>query len=295
MKIDKSDLYVNYNDENHKYWTKDTNENCISVTTLISKFDNFDEDFWSSYKTIEALLSVENFLVIKPILLKTKKFNFKLLDGYNIDQESFKETREKILKGWADKREASCIRGSAIHKEKELLNLGGSKELKKLGLGGSFDIITSNKLDLTKSGIYPEMLLSRISPDGKLRLAGQADLIINDYKDVFIIDYKTGEKIDQKSFYDRVRKKSSMMKYPLNNIQDCNFWHYTLQLSTYAWMIEKANPEANIKCLMLIHIDHNNKEVMYECEYRKNDVERMLIFYRKQIEDEIFKQKMKKV
>lgn len=46
--------------------------------------------------------------------------------------------------------------------------------------------------------------------------------------------HNTGKEMEQKSYYDRRNKKHSMMKYPLNNIQDTNFWHYTLQLSTYA-------------------------------------------------------------
>ena len=48
--IDKSNNEVNYNDKEHKYWVKDSDLACISVTTLIHKFTTFDEDFWSSYK-----------------------------------------------------------------------------------------------------------------------------------------------------------------------------------------------------------------------------------------------------
>jgi hypothetical protein len=72
------------------------------------------------------------------------------------------------------------------------------------------------------------------------------------------------------------------MKYPLNNIEDCNFWHYTLQLSTYAWMIEKINPNFNIKDLIIVHYDHNNKQTIYHLEYLKEDVEKMLRHYKKE-------------
>ena len=40
------------------------------------------------------------------------------------------------------------------------------------------------------------------------------------------------------------------MKYPLNNLDDSNFWHYSLQLSTYAWMLQKLNPNFIIKDLI---------------------------------------------
>ena len=76
------------------------------------------------------------------------------------------------------------------------------------------------------------------------------------------------------------------MKYPLNNIEDTNFWHYSLQLSTYAWMIEKMDPRFNIKSLTIIHYDHDGGVSYHECEYLKNDVERMLADYKRKIRHE---------
>lgn len=42
-----------------------------------------------------------------------------------------------------------------------------------------------------------------------------------------------------KSGFDTSTKRNAMMQYPLNNLMDCNYIHYTLQLSTYAWMLQK--------------------------------------------------------
>lgn len=81
------------------------------------------------------------------------------------------------------------------------------------------------------------------------------------------------------------------MKYPLNNLDDVNYFHYELQLSTYAWIIEKNNPTLHIKGLYLLHHDHNNKKTVYQCEYRKDDVERMLAFYKKETEYQDHKKK----
>ena len=74
-----------------------------------------------------------------------------------------------------------------------------------------------------------------------------------------------------------------MMKYPLNNIMDCNYWHYVLQLSTYAYMVQQINPDLNIKELKLVHIDREGKQTIYDLEYRKDDVERMIKHYAKQL------------
>lgn len=72
------------------------------------------------------------------------------------------------------------------------------------------------------------------------------------------------------------------MKYPLNNLDDVNYWHYTLQLSTYAWMIQKKNPEFEIEDLVLVHFDHSDNMTVYHLPYLKDEVIRMLSFYKKE-------------
>lgn len=293
---DKANDKVSYNDELHKYWVKGTNLNCISVTTLIHQFTDFDEQFWSAYKTLESLIPQDKFLGIKPSLLDKKKFDPDIPKIFGIFPEHFEEKRLELIKEWDTKREESCIRGSKFHREQELFHLAGqTKELQQFKIGGTFKPITTNKLELGVKGVYPELLLSRISDDGKLRIAGQADLVIIDDSDVYILDYKTSKKIDTKAYFDRKTKKHQCLKYPLNNIQDTNFWHYTLQLSTYAWLIQKENPNFNIKMLVLLHYDHDGNTTTYECEYLKNDVERMLAFYKKQIEHDDFKRSREKI
>ena len=54
-------------------------------------------------------------------------------------------------------------------------------------------------------------------------------------------------------------------------------------------MIEKLNPNFKIKKLTIIHYDHDGGVTYYDCEYLKNDVERMLAYYKKQAEYEEFK------
>jgi hypothetical protein len=296
LEIDKENSIVSYNDKLHKYWIKGSDQTCISVTTLIHKFSTFDEDFWSSYKALESLAEEEKFKNIKPDLLNNKVFNNRYLDMTGVREEDFFERKQEILNEWTEKREASCIRGTAIHRQHELEHLAGrTKELSHLGLSGKFSTNTTNILEYGTQKVYPELLLSYISPDNKLRLAGQADLVIIDGFDVWILDYKTNKKIDLKSYFDRKTRKHSTMKYPLNNIQDTNFWHYSLQLSTYAWMIQKNNPDFNIKGLILIHYDHDDNCTTYECEYLKQDVERMLGYYKNQIEYDEFKKSREKI
>lgn len=110
-----------------------------------------------------------------------------------------------------------------------------------------------------------------------------------------IVTHNTNEKIDLKSGFDTSTKKNSMMKYPLNNIQDSNYWHYTLQLSTYAWMVQKINPEYNIKGLTIIHYDHNDNVTTYQLDYLKSDVERMLAYYKTIRKRELAEEQRKRI
>jgi hypothetical protein len=93
---------------------------------------------------------------------------------------------------------------------------------------------------------------------------------------------KSNKEIKTKSYFDNRTKKSDKMKFPLNNLDDCNYWHYTLQLSTYAWMIQKLNPEFEIEDLVLVHFDHNDNMTVYHLPYLKEEVVKMLNHFKKE-------------
>ena len=286
MKIDKQNGSVAFSENTHTYWNVDDNEKYISVTTLIGRYENeFDKDFWSAYKALEKLIPADNWKIEKKSLLNTHKFDKEILSVYDISELEFNKTQQQILDDWDYENRISCERGTKIHAqlEKSMYKAGDAVSLKKFGVGGKFVCDEGRtELDL-ENGVYPEYLISRVSPDGILRIAGQIDLLVKKGNKIWIIDWKTNKKIDQHSFFDSKSKKTLKMKYPLTNIEDCNFWHYTLQLSTYAWMIEKLNPEFEIQDLIIVHYDHNNKQTIYHLEYLKDEVEKMLRHYKKEI------------
>lgn len=104
-----------------------------------------------------------------------------------------------------------------------------------------------------------------------------------------IVTHNTNKEIKKTSYYNKNKKSHEMMKFPLNNLQDCSFNHYQLQLSTYAYLLQQINPNYHIKKLLLYHIDHDGNETIIPCDYLKEDVERMLKHYKKQskIHDEL--------
>lgn len=298
MKIDKQNGNVCFNNDTHCYWNINDNEKYISVTTLIHKFtQTFDKEFWSAYKALERLIPKDSWTIEKKSLLSTKRFDRSILDLYNISENDFNKVQQSILDDWDNENRKSCERGTKIHEELEnsFYRNSDNISLQKFGIGGRFECKKDYpELDL-EYGVYPEYLIYRESDDGILRIAGQVDLIVKSGNEITIIDHKTNKKIDQKSGFDTSTRSNAKMKYPLNNLMDCNFYHYTMQLSTYAWMLQKINPNFIIKDLILNHYDHNGNNTLYHCDYLKDEVERMLRFYKKEVISEKQKAKRKRI
>ena len=282
LQVDKEDDNVIYNDENHCYLSKKDGSKYISVTTLIHSYTQpFDAAFWSAYKACEWLLGPD-FTALKKVLLSNKKWKDAYLDEYDIQFADFENKRMEILDSYRKSAEESCERGTKIHAQMEnLFYANDDKHIKKYAGGGKFDVKKGDYRLNVDRAIYPEFLIS-YEFDEYLKVSGQLDCLVIDGNDITIIDFKTNKKIDKESYFDKNTKKRQMMKFPLDNLQDTNFWHYSLQLSTYAYLLQKINPKYKIKKLALIHFDHAGNEVEYEVDYLKEDVARMLLHYRKQ-------------
>lgn len=300
MKIDKQNGNVAFSEDTHTYWNVDDNtKKYISVTTLIERYGQpFDKEFWSAYKAFQKLIPSEEWKTVGAYLRKIKKMNKEeLLSSYGISEEVFNKAQQDILDEWVQSNREACERGTKIHLDMEnsLYGSGRAKTLKKFGIGGTFECKKNyTELDLPY-GVYPEYLISRSTPDGVLNLAGQIDLLVKNGNEITVCDWKTNKKIETKGFFDSNKKTTTKMKYPLNKLDDTNFWHYTLQLSTYAWMLQKINPDFVIKDLMLCHVDHEGNETIYHCEYLKHEVELMLTHYKRQLEHEQRLSKYKRI
>lgn len=110
-----------------------------------------------------------------------------------------------------------------------------------------------------------------------------------------LVTHNTNKKIETKSYFDSKNKRNITMKFPLNNLQDCNYSHYNLQLSTYAYMLTQKYPEFVIEDLVLVHFDHDDNMTVYHLPYLKTEVEKMLAFYEKQSVLEDRKNKNKRI
>lgn len=293
MIYDKINGDVGFQEENHYYGNlKDPSIKYISVTTLIGKYEpEFDKDFVSKYKALEKLLPLNVWKKEKGGLWKSRKISNEFLEVYGISEEELNKVQQDILDEWNKINKESCERGTKIHSQLEnsFYNAGSNITLKKFGIGGKFVCKKDyNELDL-EYGVYPEYLIYYDNPKIDLHIAGQIDLLVKNGNDIHIIDHKTNKKIDLKGFYNNSTRTSEKLKYPLTDLDNCNFNVYQLQLSTYAWMLQKLNPDFVIKSLTLNHYDHEGNNTLYNCSYLKDDVEKMLKHFVKQ--NKINKQK----
>lgn len=284
--ITKQNGNIAFVEETHKYFDV-TNPNAVftSVTTMIHEYTQpFDKEFWSAYKALEKLLAKDVWNIEKKSLLNTKKFDKVILELHDVNENDFNKVQQTILDEWDEENRKSCERGTKIHADLEnsFYNKKKDIDISKFEIGGKFVCDKGRtELDL-ENGVYPEYLISRVSEDGKLRIAGQIDLLVKKGNKIIIADWKTNRKIETKSFYNNKTKQSVKMKFPLNNLDDVNYWHYTLQLSTYAWMLQKYNPEFEIEDLVLVHFDHDDNMTVYHLPYLKEEVIKMLNHFKKE-------------
>ena len=286
MNFDKINGEVGFRESDHFYGNlKDSSIKYISVTTLIGKYEpEFNKDFVSKYKALERLLPNDVWKKEKGGIWKSKKIPKDFLEVYNLSESELNKVQQEILDEWAEINRESCERGTKIHAQLEnsFYKAGSNITLKKFGIGGKFECKKDyTELDL-EYGIYPEYLIYYDNPQIGLHIAGQIDLIVKNGNDIVLIDHKSNKKIDLKGFYNNSTRTSEKLKYPLGTLDNCNFNVYQLQLSTYAWMLQKLNPDFVIKDLILNHYDHDGKNTLYHCTYLKNEVEKMLKHFAKQ-------------
>jgi hypothetical protein len=117
--------------------------------------------------------------------------------------------------------------------------------------------------------VFPELIVY----DKDMQLAGQIDLLVerNEEKGVGrvydLVDYKTNSAIHKTAYKDKT------MKPPLSDLPDCSYYKYMLQLSMYAYMLEKQG--AKIGDLILLHLQED-KVKPYTMKYDKKSILKLL-------------------
>lgn len=194
-------------------------------------------------------------------------------------------TPEYWRKQWDTKRRTSLLRGDTVHsRQEEFLN---TRMIDKVGS----HILPVHNAERYPSQDYYDTLPDGVWPELKLwshtwMIAGRADKVIlrtdpsTSIRYADIVDYKSNEKIQQVSYQFR-DGSYKWMKPPVGNLMDCNFWHYTLQLSLYMFMLETMGFTPGT--ITILHYGHPEQvgqpdppPISYPVEYHKAEVIRVL-------------------
>jgi hypothetical protein len=102
-----------------------------------------------------------------------------------------------------------------------------------------------------------ELLSEVILYSTELQLAGTIDLIARDKQTgrLTLYDWKTSKQIDKSSFGDKRGIRGASQ-----NLPDCNYVHYSLQLSLYAYMLEK-HYGVTVDEIHILHLNKTSKQV----------------------------------
>jgi hypothetical protein len=220
-------MSIVFNAADHSYKSLDNTEdiNWVSVTSLISTFKKpFDAEKVAARVT------------------KSQKSKW-----YGIPPE-------KILELWKNEADRATTLGTYYHNQREY-DLCSLASMEKEGVTiPVYKPIEENNLKRAPEqkltdGIYPEHMVYLKSAG----ICGQSDLVEVVNNKVYIIDYKTNKEIKTESFKNWEGISDKLM-YPVDHLDDCNFYHYALQLSIYMYIILKHNPRLSPGTIYIHHV-----------------------------------------
>lgn len=106
------------------------------------------------------------------------------------------------------------------------------------------------------------------------RIAGTADLVLENDKDFFILDFKTNKKFKFSNDF------GEKLLEPLDHLDYCEFTLYSLQLSLYAFMKQELTGKhcKGLKVLYLTINNYNNSRYWREIPiiYNKHTIEKLV-------------------
>lgn len=241
--LKKLDIFSDYtfDEDTHTYYYKG-NKVCVSVTSLIGEYDKpFDKDYWSDYKAKQQGV-----------------------------------TQQEILSQWIVNSEKSCNSGTIFHSfmEHSLAGKPTYKTLLEKSLNESYSnevlqrveklkILGSKFIEDSKHKLIP--VKSEFTVGINTIVAGQIDQIFYNTKsdELEVWDWKTNKNISTRNTY------GEKLLYPLNNLDNCEFNHYSLQLSTYKYILEYYGIKTGSSYFVWFN-ENNSDYQIYKCaDYTK--------------------------
>ena len=247
--IESTHTYVNEKQQVYK-----------SVGKLIKEYTPpFQSDYWSKYKAIKDVL------VQHDVWEKYKAG----CGGWENVVEHYERNpvfidkilsrQKEYLQEWKVKAKEATEYGSEVHLSHE------QEDLEAIEI--YFNDIPHKivKEDIVAIPDFESNLIVLEQPvySHILRLAGTPDRLVKTGKDIVVVDYKTNKSISTRGF------RGETLLGPLSELENCSFSIYTMQLSLYAWLLERRG--YNITKMYIVHEPSTGLEPkQLDVPYRKD-------------------------
>lgn len=165
-------------------------------------------------------------------------------------------TWEQLVFAWDYIGDHASDEGTTLHGYGESLFNGWGMDAPKLH---KTPFVESLHKELTSKYILAKTELLVYS--SVLRLAGQVDLLMKnaDSTEYHILDYKfIKEPLEMKSYYNRFTRRYKMMGGPFSRLMDTNFYHYSIQMEIYRYLMGTTGKKVVSKKLMVVTPDGYN-------------------------------------
>jgi hypothetical protein len=270
------DDYISFVEKTHKYYVNNSCEGNISCTGFIHEFfGHFDG---------------------KAILTKMRRNPTKwALSKY------FGKTDEEIMKEWSDSGKAASEAGTAMHLAIEQFLHGAPEQINPAILDTPewryflkfwedcgpdlepyrsewevfTDLLDGNESKAEKSNKSK----AKKGKERKIKLCGSIDMVFRRKSDgkFVIYDWKRSKEIKSENPFG-----SGLA--PLEHLPDTNYWHYTMQLNVYKWILENYyDVEVGDLYIVILHPDNPSYRRM-RLNIMENEVEDMIECRRKAVE-----------
>ncbi len=249
---------LKFNEKLHEY-TVD-GKKLISVTTLVKKFcEPFDGD-----KSAESVAFNMNKAIKQLVKLEYVSVSDEIKDRLHMSSP-FNKTM--IKSKWKMDGDMASKHGTEVHEalenyinKKAIVKFKDSRSYAKYVWGIEYLESLSNV-----DRIEPEMRICHLEHG----IAGTIDTpIYLKNGRVLISDWKTNKEIKIVGF------RGLKMKEPLQHLDDCNYTHYNLQLSVYAYILEDEYG-ITIDGLEIVHLMEGEYRV-YNMPYLRDEVISMI-------------------
>jgi len=257
------DDHISFDEPTHKYYVNGSCQGNISCTGFVHEFfGHFDA---------------------KAIITKMRK-------GANwITSKYYGKTDKEIMDEWSANGKTASEAGTAMHLAIEQFLHGSSEQIKP----ETFETVEWKYFmkfwndcghDLEPYRSEWEVFTDSLAPNAnanerKIKLCGSIDMVFRRKSDgkFVIYDWKRSKDI-------KADNKYQVGLPPLEHLPDTNYWHYTMQLNVYKWILENYyGLEVADLYLVIIHPDKPSYQRM-RLNIMADEVEDMIECRRRAVE-----------